>query len=92
MDRSNIGYLLSVAKHSRRLKLAISRSKHQNPRLQIIISIDIHQRVSHGKSHHQREITFSNMTIFVAIEVFATKPEVVFRIFKRYLRDQLIII
>ena len=30
MDRSNIGNLLNVAKHSRRLKLAISRSKNQN--------------------------------------------------------------
>ena len=88
MDRSNIGYLLNVAKHSRRLKLAISRSKHQNSRLQIIISIDIHQRVSHGKNHHQREITFFSMPIFVTISVFATKPAVVFRILKNYLRAQ----
>ena len=42
MDRSNIGNLLNVAKHSRRLKTAISRSKNQNSHLQIIVSIDIH--------------------------------------------------
>ena len=61
MDRSNIGNLLliNVAKHSRRLKKALSRSKNQNSHLQIIISIDIHQRVPHGKSKLQGEITFS---------------------------------
>ena len=67
MDRSNKGNLLNVAKHSRRLKLAISRSKNQNSHLQNIISIDIHQRVPHSQNQVQREITFSNMPIFVAI-------------------------
>ena len=42
MDRSIIGNWLNVAKHSRRPKIAISRSKNQNSHLQIIISIDIH--------------------------------------------------
>ena len=59
IDRSNIGNLLNVAKHSRRLKIALSRSKNQNSHLQIKISIDIHQRVPHGQSKNQREITFS---------------------------------
>ena len=51
MDRSDIGNLWNEAKHSRRLKIAISRSKNQNSHLQIIVSIDIHQIVPHGKSH-----------------------------------------
>ena len=67
MDRSSIGYLWNVAKHSRRLKIALSRSKNQNSHLQIIISIDIHQRVPYGKNQLQREITFFNMPIFVTI-------------------------
>ena len=67
MDHSNIGNLLNVAKHSRRLKLAISWSKNQNSYLQNIISIDIHQRVTHGQNQVQREITLFNMPIFVAI-------------------------
>ena len=67
MDRSNIGNLWKVAKHSRRLKLAISRQTNQNSHLQNIISIDIHQRVPHGQNQVQREITFFNMPIFVAI-------------------------
>ena len=55
MDRSNIGNLWYEAKPSRRLKIAISRSKNQNSHLQIIISIDIHQWVPYGKNllvHH----------------------------------------
>ena len=67
VDRSNIGNLWNVAKHSRRLKIDISRSKNQNTHLQITIPIDIHQRVPHGMSQLQREITFFNMPIFVAI-------------------------
>ena len=65
--KKRVGYLLNVAKHSRRLKIAISRSKNQNSHLQITIPIDIHQRVPHGMSQLQREITFFNMPIFVAI-------------------------
>ena len=67
MDRSNIGKLSNVAKHSRRLKIAISRSKNQNSHLQIIISIDIYQSVLYGKNQLQREKKKFNMTIFVTI-------------------------
>ena len=67
MNRSNIGNLLNVAKHPRRLKIAISRSKNQNSHLPIIISVDIHKRVPHGEKQLKRELTFFNMPIFVAI-------------------------
>ena len=73
MDRSNKG-IHEIGKNL--FCCGLSKNSH----LQIKISIEIHQRVSHGKNQLQREISFFNMTIFVALEVFATKPEVVFRI------------
>ena len=67
MDSSNIGNLLNVARHSRRLKISISRSKIQNSHLQIIIMIDIQQRVPHGTKSTSKGNNFFNMPIFVAI-------------------------
>ena len=54
--------------------------------------INIHQSVPHGKNQFQWEIIVINIPFFVAIQDFATEPEVDFKIPERYLRAQFMVI
>ena len=49
------------------LRIAISRSKNQNSHLQIMVWLDINQRVPNVDNKLQREITVMTMPFFVAI-------------------------
>ena len=72
-------YSKTKKKPPKGLKIAISRSKHQNSSLRNYYMVRYLPK-SHGKNQLQKEITVINKPFIVVILDFASKPGVVFKI------------